>query len=107
MSIFVFCRLDIIVIFPFSFIASVMRSVSISSFGILLSASKNLYVSSSFISFFSFHPIFISFCSICSFSSSFGISVIHIVFSCVFWFLISIGGLRKLFSLLFLFLYLG
>jgi len=58
-----------------------------------------------FILSFSFYPIFI-FGSICSFISFSGISVIRIVFSCMFWFLISIGGLKKLFSLLFLVLYL-
>jgi len=55
-----------IVIFPFSLMASVMRSISISSLGILLSTSKSLYVSSSFILSLSFYPIVI-FCVSISF----------------------------------------
>ena len=46
--------------------ASVMRSISISFLGILLSTSKSLYVSFSFVLSLSFHPIVI-FCVSVSF----------------------------------------
>jgi len=111
MSIVTFCKLIIIVTFPFSLMALVIRSSSISSLGVLFFISKNLCIFSLFVSFFSFHPVIILFSpvfSFCSFMVSSEISVIHIVFSSliVSWSIIFIGSLRKLFSLLFLFLYL-
>ena len=70
MFIVIICRLVIIVISSFSLIASVIRSIFISSLDILLLTSKSLYVSSSFVLSLSFYPIVI-FCVSASFVFSF------------------------------------